>query len=250
MRRGLGLLLGLVLLASTAAVAADFWEKKKFTQWNEGEVKKLLTDSPWAHEYIESEVHIDAPPASFGADSSADASAREREQQPRLTYRVQFRSALPVRQALVRGAQLQQGYDQMPAEQRKNFDQQAEGFLTGEFPDHVVIYVSFDANVNLDLREAARHWQTQTTDKLKNSVYLIGAKGVKARLEHFGLADPNGQAFQFTFPRTVEGQALATTQDKELQLEFIHPDIRGRGEKRVLVKFNVKKMVLDGQLLY
>ena len=114
----------------------------------------------------------------------------------------------------------------------------------------MVIYVSFDSNVNLDLRDAARHWQTQTTEKLRNTVYFIGAKGVKAQLQDFVLADGSGQAFQFTFPRTVEGQALATPQDKELQLEFIHPDIRGRGEKRVLVKFKINKMMVDGQLEY
>jgi len=250
MRKALISLAGIICLVSLAASGTEFWEKKKFHQWSEGEVKKLLTDSPWAHEYVVSEVHIDAPPASFGADSNAEANTREREQQPQMIYRVQFRSALPIRQALVRRAQLQQGYDQLPAEQKKGFDQQAEKFLAEEFPEQVVIYVSFDTNVNLDLREAARYWQTQTTEKLKNSAYLIGAKGAKAQLQDFTLADQGGQAFQFTFPRTVEGQALAASQDKELQLEFIHPNIRGRGEKRVLVKFNIKNMVLDSQLEY
>jgi hypothetical protein len=29
-------------------LAADFWEKKEFTSWNDKEVEKLLKDSPWA----------------------------------------------------------------------------------------------------------------------------------------------------------------------------------------------------------
>lgn len=29
-------------------LAADFWETKKYTEWSDKEVKKILTDSPWA----------------------------------------------------------------------------------------------------------------------------------------------------------------------------------------------------------
>ena len=250
MKRALISLAGIVCLVSLAASAAEFWEKKKFTQWNEGEVNKVLSDSPWAREHIESEVHIDAPLSPLAHEGDEDSRTREREQLPRMTYSIQIRSALPIRQALVRRAQLQQGYDGLPAERKQSFDQQAEQFLAEEFPDQVVIYVSFDSNVNLDLRDAARHWQTQSTEKLRNTVYLIGAKGMKAQLQDFALADGSGQAFQFTFPRTVEGRPLAEGTDKELQLEFIHPNIRGRGEKRVLVKFKIKNMMREGQLEY
>lgn len=250
MKRGLCTGGGLILVLSLAANATEFWEKKKFNQWNENEVNKLLSDSPWARQHVESEVHIDALLAPTANEGDADSRTRERQTEPRLTYQVQIRSALPIRQAMVRKAQLAQGYDHMPTEQRQSFDQQAAQFLGAEFPEQVVIYVSFVSNVNLDLRDVARHWQTQTTEKLKNSVYLIGGKGVKAPLEDFALADPGGQAFQLTFPRRVDGHELATAADKELQLEFIHPDIRGRGEKRVLVKFRVNKMLVDGQLEY
>jgi hypothetical protein len=38
-------------------LAADFWETKKFTDWNEKEVMKVLSDSPWA-----TKVSIPKPP--------------------------------------------------------------------------------------------------------------------------------------------------------------------------------------------
>jgi hypothetical protein len=40
-----------------ALLAADFWQTKKFTEWNEKEVQKILSDSPWA-----AKVSIPRPP--------------------------------------------------------------------------------------------------------------------------------------------------------------------------------------------
>jgi hypothetical protein len=44
----------LILLAAGACgvlLAADFWQTKKFTEWDEKEVKKILQDSPWCHTF-------------------------------------------------------------------------------------------------------------------------------------------------------------------------------------------------------
>jgi hypothetical protein len=38
-------------LAVGGLLAADFWEKKKFTEWDEKEVAKMLNDSPWAKSF-------------------------------------------------------------------------------------------------------------------------------------------------------------------------------------------------------
>ncbi|MBN2244126.1 MAG: hypothetical protein JW793_15680 [Acidobacteria bacterium] len=48
----------IVCMAFTACLlyAADFWEKKEFSQWSEDEVSKILKDSPWARRtYIKRE---------------------------------------------------------------------------------------------------------------------------------------------------------------------------------------------------
>ncbi|MGH9805348.1 MAG: hypothetical protein ACRD4D_09275, partial [Candidatus Acidiferrales bacterium] len=203
MRRALGLVVGTVLLASVASLsAAEFWEKKKFTQWSKKDVDKMLMDSPWAENFEDTDVNIDplqSPSLSAGVpqgDTGAGAAPTEdtdvglRARQPvaRLIYRFQVRSALPVRQALVRRAQLQQDYERMPAEQRQIFDQQSERFLSEDFSDRVVVFATFESNIDFDTRELVRHWQKQSTDTLKNSVFLIGARGRKAELREFALA--------------------------------------------------------------
>lgn len=265
MRRGLGLLLGMVLLGSVAAGAAEYWEKKKYAQWTAKECQKLLDDSPWAKKYVLSETRITplgespvaaAPPSDPTAMSAppgaSDTNVGLTARQPntRLVYHVQLRSALPIRQALVRRAQLRQNYDTMMPEQKQAFDQEAAKFLNAEFPETVLVYVTFESNVDFDNRELRRYWKLQTTSTLKNFVYLVGSEGAKAPLQHFIMGEEDAQAFRFVFSRQVEGKPRVTAQDKRLQLEFIHPNLRAQGEKRVLVEFKLNKMLVDGQLTY
>src|SRR5215471_4385988 len=36
------------LLVASAALAEDFWTSKEYMQWTDEEVKKIMTNSPWA----------------------------------------------------------------------------------------------------------------------------------------------------------------------------------------------------------
>ena len=78
----------LFLAAALTAFGADFWEKKEFNKWSQKDCSKMLTNSPWAKD-----VTI--------MDSGLQRSTRTSDdgQQLYVKYQVQFRSALPVRQA-------------------------------------------------------------------------------------------------------------------------------------------------------
>ena len=47
MKRNLFAIALAVTLASAVVWAADFWEKKGFTEWSDKEVTRMLTQSPW-----------------------------------------------------------------------------------------------------------------------------------------------------------------------------------------------------------
>src|SRR5689334_6618222 len=54
----------LLLLFALCMWAADFWTTKPFTEWNDKEVSKILTDSPWS-----AKVTVGGgPPAFTGSD--------------------------------------------------------------------------------------------------------------------------------------------------------------------------------------
>jgi hypothetical protein len=226
-----------------AAQGKEFWEKKDFKQWSEKECRNLLQKSPWAQTRTLSQVVIE----SIGAQTPSTTPGREAN--PRIEYQVQFRSALPIRQAFVRLSQITQKYDQLSPEQKQAFDQNAEQFLARTFPDVVIVVVGFNANVPSDELDLIRHWQTHTTETLKNSVFLIGAGGKRIPLLRY-VPPSSGREFQFVFPREYEGRAAAGPGDKSLMVEFQSPAFRNWREERILVEFKVEKMQRQDAVIY
>lgn len=108
--------LGVWLLAGGALLAADFWEGRDFTSWSDREVRKMLTDSPWAKRVNivmgglrgeeSSGFHVGPDPFGFGGTGVRSLPGEADTQQfagiRRVTVTVLWINALPVRQAVVR----------------------------------------------------------------------------------------------------------------------------------------------------
>jgi hypothetical protein len=238
------------LSVSSVTFGADFWEKKEYKKWNKRECSKMLTDSPWARDFTQ-------------MDSQLQSSTRTSDdgQQFYVKYQAQFASALPIRQAQVRQMQLLQNYDSLESEQKKQMDQSAEAFLAKQFPDAVIVFVTYGTNSQTANMNLARYWQAQTTDLLKNKVFLRNAKGDRVDLVQFMAYQGAEQAFQFIFPRqTEDGEPLVKPDDKNLMLEFSYPPVAIPGTRRTIpddgregsafLEFKPQKMVLDGNLTY
>ena len=109
MARRLLSLAALWVAVGLSVVAADFWEEKPFHSWSDKEVNKMLTDSPWADE-----VAVALPPqlrlggqgaGGGGFDTGGGGGGAERggfTDVRRARMSVTWRSALPVKQALLR----------------------------------------------------------------------------------------------------------------------------------------------------
>jgi hypothetical protein len=240
----------LLLIGLSALPAAEFWESKTYYEWTNKECAKLLTDSPWAWELkIVRETSLGSSDSSQG--------------QQFVSYIVQFQSALPVRQAMVRQAQIANKYDSLSKEQKQAFDKSSEAFLNTDYSDKVVVNVAYSTNIqklmatdgkevqNLDM-ELARMWQSKVLGVLSNSVYLYAGKGEKARLLDFKVGQGAQRSFQFIFPRQAGGKPLLSDQDKSLTLEFAYPtsDTWKLGDGRAYAEFKVKKMILNGTVQY
>jgi hypothetical protein len=241
MKKMLCLCIVVLFLATVlAAPAGEFWEKKDYKQWSQKEVAQLLEKSPWAQQYTLQGVGI----------SSNDKDSMD-SQQPYIKYQLQFRSAQPIRQAMVRQMMLAQKYDTLPSEQKQQFDKSAESFLSADVSDFVIVYVTFSTNnVEYD-RQLARYWQSQTLDLLKNNVYLSATKGEKVKITKFSVEPGGARAFQFVFPRDVNGKPLVNPmQDKSIKLEFIFPVIDSLGSGNGFVEFKTEKMIFAGNVAF
>jgi hypothetical protein len=112
MVRRLAGIAALWVLVGAGLAAADFWETKPFLTWTDKEVDTVITDSPWAQKVNVVIQQGPAVPSSTGplrgdGGATEDGGRGGRGgggggvQQLRLT--VTWRSALPIKQAVVRG---------------------------------------------------------------------------------------------------------------------------------------------------
>jgi hypothetical protein len=199
----------------------------------------MLEDSPWAKTYTISRVYL--------TQIGTQTGDRHWENEPRIEYRVQLRSALPVRQAVVRQEMLAAKFDQMTKEQQAAFEAEAERFLAANFDDAIVVYVEYSTNTPGFLSELRRHWQYLTITTEGHTARLIPSRGESLFPARF-VPSPGGGAFQLEFPRTRSGEPVIVAGDREFKVEFNHPNIGGLGEARVLVNFKVAEMSYQGRL--
>src|SRR5215217_2043043 len=86
------------LFLTSSAAAQDFWMQRSYKRWTKDEIIKLISDSPRAQV------------------RELEASTTEGGFTPQVTIRL--RSAVPVRQALVRLKQIEANYDKLDAPKR------------------------------------------------------------------------------------------------------------------------------------
>lgn len=240
MKRILCFVVSIIFLAGIFATAGgEFWEKKDYKQWSQKECNKLLEDSPWAKDFTVQQTAI-----------MTSNKASDDGQQLYIKYQMQFRSALPVRQAIVRQMQIAQKYDSLSSDQRQQFDKKAEAFISADFADMVVVYVTYSTNSRTNEMELARYWQSQTADLLKNYVNLSNSKGDKVYLTRFNATQGAEHNFQFIFPRQVNGAPLIGLKDRSLRSEFTYPVINQLGDGRGYIEFKPEKMVFQGNFAY
>lgn len=231
----------LCLMAAVWAQAQGYWQKKPYREWSESECRKMLKDSPWANSFTVGQVLFQTV-----REESAVAG---RDTSPQITYLAQIWSARPVREAMMRLQLLDPKYEKMDAAQKKGLDEKLGKFIETEFPDTVVVQVIFSTTAQGYDLQLARHWQSQSEDSLRQNTNLIGAQGRVSPL-HVMVAPGGSREMQFIFPRLFNGQPLVGPNDKELALEFVHPAIGIVPEERVFIRFNVKKMMMNGKLVF
>ena len=189
--------LGLTAMACAVLGAADFWETKPFTMWSDQELQQVTTDSPWAKKIV-----IAAAGRAGGA--------------PDTSVVISWRSALPMKQALVR-MQIGLGGALTP-QARALLDQKETGYVVS-VEGLPVRLAGSTANIRVD-----------TSIKV----------GDKARIGPDELlAQPSGNnlILGFVFPRTPIGQ-----EDKTVEF------VTKVGAFEIKGTFDLKEMVFHGRL--
>jgi hypothetical protein len=235
-------------IAGTAAMllAAGFWEKKQFSEWSDKEVRRMLDDSPWAHGVsVVLMGRATLSPSADGANGGfgggggrggggggggggrggrggGGGGLGESElARPTLDVVVQWVSALPIKQALVRSS--------MSSEQE--MDEQTRQFLDREESYYVVAVGRIPARM-------AR--VSEGTDQFRENCRLErGNQGeplVPDRVEV--RPEQNRVTLFFFFPRTNPIQL----EDKNIEFVF------KLANNQIKRKFRLQDMIFGGKL--
>lgn len=230
-------LAALMLLAAAAAPPAAAqggdWRSKPFREWTKDEAEQVLIDSPWAQTM--------APGGgAIGLGGTRAVSA------PDKAITVRLRSAMPVRQAMLRLRQLHEKYDRMSDAKRAEFDEKNRPLI--ECPacaDHYAVAFLPPPGGRLTLPRALL---STAPAKLMLHVQLLNERGeLRAAVHYTPPKSPTGEAV-FFFPRLDDkGQPLLTPASRKLVVAVGSEILEG--ETRLnRFEFDVPKMLVAGRV--
>jgi len=227
--------------------------KKPFSQWTKSEAESVLNDSAWARKRelrIKFDRESQKAAGAYSGVSSAAAAQSETEvtsQAPvDFVFTLRLRSALPVRQAMVRLKTLETNVEKMTAEQAAAFESRMKGLL--ECPACVGNYVVSLSSKSKDSPGADGVYATlkggRLTD-LQRYVYLANERGERRPLVHFVPPKAPGEEAIFFFPRADEkGAPLLTVDNKELLINLSD----NQANAITNFKIDVARIVLNGKV--
>src|SRR5262249_14997907 len=132
----------IVFTLVTSGFAQGPWVKKDWKDWSKDDCKKVLEDSPWAQRWSESNAKM----GNFARPDRGTAGVGS-ESELSVFYVVQLRSALPVREAVVRQTLIANRYDDLEPPQQEAMRKQTESFLNRKYDDVIVVHVIYGSNV-------------------------------------------------------------------------------------------------------
>jgi hypothetical protein len=242
-------ILAILSLAVLTAGADDFWVKKDWKTWTKGDCKKMLEDSPWAKRFLveNNSSNGSLPSTGQGAQSTAQLGNAGTGE---ISYYIQFRSAAPVRQAVIRQAQIDAHYDKMSDAEKKAFDDKMEQQMNAIKPDVIAVHVVFAATKPDLGTSVSTYWHTLPADTVPMNFYLITEKGTKVPPMTFSFVKGTDSEFDVTFPRNAGAEPVIAPDAKSMKVQFPNPAFGDFPEKTVTTDFKLDKMSWNGKVTF
>jgi hypothetical protein len=236
----------LMLLVFTAlAVDSVTGQKqaKSWKEWSKKDAEKILSDSPWAHPQVDTDLSEMFFQPTTNSARAPNANSRLEQgatnQSTSVTYSIRFFSARPVRQAFIRMIQLQKKDIEPDVLARMN------SFAEVEAGDSIIIAVTIEGTDKRSLGKVMQIVSSAATGTLKNTTYLERNDGKRVFLEEYVPPGRDGFGARFIFPRTVDERPFLSPQFN---------DVRFVSELESTIKLNMRfkvaDMIMDGKLEY
>jgi len=242
-----------ISIAASAAYAQSVWTGKPFTQWSRSDAETVLNDSPWSSRQevrMQFDKEKQTAAGSYSGVSSASAANSQTEVMSDLPvdfiFTLRLRSALPVRQALVRLKQLESDSKKLSKKDLETFDAQIKGLL--ECPACAGNYVVTLSSKSLNRPGADAVYATFKGGRLSDLqrfVFLANERGERRQLVHFVAPRVPGDDAIFFFPRLdAKGAPLLTPESKQLLINLSDKQVNSVSNFRI----DVSKLMMNGKV--
>jgi len=244
---------GIALLASFATIFAQRdWPTKPFSEWTKSQAEAVLNDSPWAvHQELRIKFDKETQTAagSYSGVSSAAAAQSRTEVTSQIPvdfiFTLRLRSALPIRQSLVRLRQLQDS-SKMSEKERASFNAQTKGLLDcPACANNYVLTLSSKSTNSPGADAVYTLFKGARLADLQRYVYIANETGERRELVYFVPPKVPGEEAIFFFPRLDDkGRALLLADNRELLVNFANNDVNSIGN----FKISLASLALNGKI--
>ena len=253
---------GLITILSVVIIAhvQEYWSAKPFNQWSKAEAEQLLNDSPWARKQQVLIRYAERSTSVAGGTNPAEAQGGFMRSEGNtaalggarapvdFTFMLRLRSALPVREALVRLKQIDAHYDEMAANDRSAFDAKMKGLL--ECPGCANNYVLTLSSKSKESPGADAVYTLFAAAKLadiKRYIMIANDGGERRELIHFVPPRVPGDEATFFFARLDDkGQPLLTRDSKQLLFNLTNNDVNIVAN----FKIDVSRLIISGEVSF
>lgn len=237
------LLATLSLISIALAIGGSAQKKyKPYARWENPEVEKMLSDSPWAQTQVETdttEMMYTPTSSRQTALSSARLTRGATNQATSVNYHVVFLSARPIREAIFRRVEIdQRTLDQQLAAQLLSF-------VERDFSNYIVVAVTFDTKDPRFANAPSQAFAAALTNTIRNNTYLDRSDGKRAFLRLYIPPLADGLGAKFVFSRWVDERPF-------LDAGFAQVRFHSELSKDIKIdrRFKVSEMYYNGKLEY
>lgn len=217
-----------------------------WTEWSKKDAEKILSDSPWAHTQVETNVaemfYAPTSDPRLTQRNPPNAGARLNEgatnQEVSVKFGIRFFSARPIRQAFARMIAI----EQKPA---ADVVERLRQFAEIESRDAIIIAVTYESTEKRSLGKVMQAFNSAITSTLKNQAYLEKKDGTRLFLEEYVPPGKDGFGARFIFPRFVDGRQFLDSESGEVRFyaEFAQA-------LKLNMRFSVSQMMYKDKLEY
>lgn len=222
-----------VCVVAVSLWAADSWQAKLFTDWNDKEVQRISENSPWAKQFS---IALGGGGAGGGKSGKGgkggggsgggstladDTQGLDGGGGPSVTFTIRWQSALPIKQALVK----------MKYKAEAGTSAEAKQLLSATEPEYVVVAAGLN-------RSMVRGDAEQIKQALMGATQLVVKGKEPIKPDNFRLVGQSRMDAVFAFPKTN----AITEDDKDVEFQCMV------GTFSLRQKFHLKDMVFNGKL--